>query len=99
MSLTPTHSMSAPRACAARKTLRPMRPNPLIPALKAIRTPFLRFVSCGTRNLPVHAGSGPSRWLFDVPVDDVHEQVATRGVDAGQVLGDPDRAMAPAGAA
>src|SRR5680860_969471 len=30
-SLAPTHSMSALRSCAARKTLRPMRPKPLIP--------------------------------------------------------------------
>src|SRR5687768_9912637 len=32
MSLTPTQSMSAPRSLAARNRLRPMRPNPLIPA-------------------------------------------------------------------
>src|SRR3954449_11291034 len=31
MSLTATHSMSAFAACPARKTLRPMRPKPLIP--------------------------------------------------------------------
>jgi hypothetical protein len=34
--------MSAPRAWAARKTLRPMRPKPLIPAFRAMRQlPFL----------------------------------------------------------
>src|SRR3954469_20587202 len=37
MSLTPTQSMSAPAACAARNTLRPMRPKPLIPAFSAIQ--------------------------------------------------------------
>src|SRR5215204_124342 len=31
MSLTATISTSAPDSCAARKTLRPMRPKPLIP--------------------------------------------------------------------
>src|SRR3954469_16831297 len=31
MSLTATHSMSALAGCPARKTLRPMRPKPLIP--------------------------------------------------------------------
>jgi hypothetical protein len=38
--------MSAPRACAARKTLRPMRPKPLMPAFKAMSSvPFLRFLA------------------------------------------------------
>ncbi len=32
-SLTATKSMSAPRCFAARKKLRPIRPNPLIPTL------------------------------------------------------------------
>ncbi len=31
MSLTATHSMSAPRSYAARNTFRPIRPKPLIP--------------------------------------------------------------------
>src|SRR6478672_190807 len=37
MSLIPTHSMSAPRSYAARKTLRPIRPKPLIPTRTDIR--------------------------------------------------------------
>src|SRR3954465_6257585 len=40
MSLTPTQSMSAPAAWAARKRLRPIRPNPLIPADTAIGSSF-----------------------------------------------------------
>src|SRR3954466_10933888 len=40
MSLTPTQSMSAPAAWAARKRFRPMRPNPLIPACTAIGSSF-----------------------------------------------------------
>src|SRR3954453_20809140 len=40
MSLTPTQSMSAPAACAARKRFLPIRPNPLIPACTAIGSSF-----------------------------------------------------------
>ncbi len=36
-SFTATNSRSAPDACAARKTLRPMRPKPLIPTFTAMR--------------------------------------------------------------
>src|SRR4051794_1902129 len=41
MSLTPTQSMSAPAACAARKRFLPIRPNPLIPADTAMKSSFL----------------------------------------------------------
>jgi len=51
VSLTPTHSMSAPASYAARKTFRPMRPKPLIPTRTAI--PNLRFVS---KKTPTCAG-------------------------------------------
>src|SRR3954452_11915974 len=37
MSLTPTQSISAPCAWAARNTLRPMRPKPLMPAFNAMQ--------------------------------------------------------------
>ena len=37
-SLTATNSRSAPAACAARKTLRPIRPKPLMPTFTAMKS-------------------------------------------------------------
>src|SRR4051794_41166807 len=54
MSLTPTQSMSAPAACAARNTLRPMRPKPLIPAFSAIQV--LSLGNCVARRPGQRAG-------------------------------------------
>ena len=64
MSLTPTQSMSSPRACAARKTLRPMRPKPLIPAFKAIRDSFVVRSALTRLNLSQgrRGGFWTSRW-------------------------------------
>src|SRR5690242_7357244 len=41
MSLTATHSISVCLAWAARKTLRPMRPKPLIPTRTGMGRPYL----------------------------------------------------------
>src|SRR5690348_9083384 len=41
MSLTATHSISVCLAWAARKTLRPMRPKPLIPTRTGMVRPYL----------------------------------------------------------
>src|SRR6185312_2291754 len=43
MSFTATHSMSASAASPARKTLRPMRPNPLIPTRTGMVSFLLRW--------------------------------------------------------
>src|SRR5215471_2178189 len=51
MSLIPTHSMSAPRSYAARKTLRPIRPKPLIPTRTDIRL-ILPLRSLGQKRTP-----------------------------------------------
>ena len=93
MSLTPTQSMSSPRAWAARNTLRPMRPKPLMPAFKAIRV--LPFVEVGGAAESI---SGPPRRLVDVAVHDVDQLVAALLVYPGEVLRDHDGAMAPTGA-
>src|SRR5215213_7861435 len=96
-SLTPTQSMSAPRAWAARNTLRPMRPKPLMPAFKAMSGRPLpwRSVLGPESNGP----SGAMRWLGHVAVDYLHEEIAPRLVFPCQVLGYHDRPVPPAGAA
>src|SRR4051794_29949292 len=53
MSLTPTQSMSAPAACAARKRFLPIRPNPLIPAFTAIGSSFRVSPSSGTERTEI----------------------------------------------
>src|SRR5215210_430662 len=97
MSLTPTQSMSAPRAWAARNTLRPMRPKPLMPAFKAMSgRPFLR-VLCGD---PESIGPlGPVWGLVHVPVNHFDQEIAPRLIFPHQVLRNHHRAMPPAGAA
>src|SRR5258708_7061382 len=59
MSLTPTQSMSAPAAWAARKRFLPIRPNPLIPADTAIGSSF-RVVPFSNASLSGWKISGPS---------------------------------------
>src|SRR4051794_9661707 len=100
MSLTPTHSMSSPRACAARNTLRPMRPKPLMPALRAIRDSLSVAIWVSRVRLPEpRAPLGASRRLVAVAMDDVAQHVGAGGVVAREVLGHDHRAVAPAGAA
>src|SRR4051812_32025454 len=89
--------MSAPRSWAARKTLRPMRPKPLIPT----RTDMTRTLSVsGVRALRLAARgrSGARGRAVDVAVLDLDE-VAVVGAEVGrQILGDHHGAMPPAGA-
>src|SRR5215218_7716894 len=93
-SFTPTQSISAPRAWAARNTLRPMRPKPLMPAFKAMcRRPPDRSVAESIDP------SGPVGRLVDVAVDHLDQEVASRFVCPRQMLGYHDRAMPAAGAA
>src|SRR5215207_6327100 len=51
-SLAPTTSMSAPWASAARKKLRPMRPNPLIPTRTVTTVSFASRVLVRDRPYP-----------------------------------------------
>src|SRR5829696_3127351 len=70
MSLTATISTSAPDSCAARKTLRPMRPKPLIPTRTgmAIRNPFLaRDGRGGPPRLSIAALRSPSARAHPCP--------------------------------
>src|SRR5215211_6923921 len=99
MSFTPTHSMSAPRACAARNTLRPMRPKPLMPALRAIRASLSVAVDGAAESTGATPGLGPPRGLLDIAVDHVDEQVRAAREVTGQVLAHHDRAVAAARAA
>src|SRR5215212_4277507 len=70
-----------------------MRPKPLIPAFKAIRTPFRR------RACPAESISGSPGRLLYVAVDHVDEEVTARGVYPRQMLGNHHRAVPAAGAA
>src|SRR4051812_10934049 len=99
MSFTPTQSMSAPRAWAARKTLRPMRPKPLIPALKAIRPSFRSSATGAPESIVAGSRSWPQGGLLNVPMDHVDQVRLALAVDAGKVLGHHHRAVAAAGAA
>src|SRR3954451_3471729 len=55
-SLTATHSTSAFAACAARNTLRPMRPKPLIPTRVGMARPYLRSTADHLDPVPVRVG-------------------------------------------
>lgn len=55
-SLTATNSMSAPDALAARKTLRPMRPKPLMPTRTVMKPSFWSSRGCDAGN-----DAGPPR--------------------------------------
>src|SRR5919107_2504920 len=92
-SFTPTQSMSAPWAWAARNTLRPMRPKPLMPAFKAIPVvPSFAFASGPESIWP----SGAVWRLVHVPVDHLHHVPALRLVFPREVLGYHDGAVPPA---
>src|SRR5215813_14092095 len=110
MSLTATISTSASDSWAARNTLRPMRPKPLMPTRTAMRRPFrgrgaaaVRLPKTPRRSRRVHAcgprtrGSGPARDPVDVAVRDLDEVLVAIAEHGGEVLGDGDRAVAPAG--
>src|SRR5829696_3927523 len=109
MSLTPTQSMSAPLAWAARKTFLPMRPKPLMPTLTAIyvlsssggASPGAVAVppSGARESISGVPASGAAGWLVHVPVDHVNQVVPAVLVDPREVLCDHHRAVAAAGAA
>src|SRR5215210_6225691 len=92
-SLTPTHSMSALRSCAARNTLRPMRPKPLIPTRtdmpEAPRSPYE-----SARRLA--GGLRPRRGAIDVAVLDLDEVAIVGSEVRCEVLRDDDRSVAAA---
>src|SRR5215217_6525969 len=97
MSLTATISTSAPDSCAARKTLRPMRPKPLIPTRTGM----------AMKPFPWQRRTGRSREGYlgacgravHVAVLNLHQQARVVAEVRAQILGDHDRPVAPAGAA
>src|SRR5256714_12189 len=103
MSLTATQSTSAPRACAARSTFRPMRPKPLMPTFTANPRPFLgsppslRTLSAGFW-APGERLRAP-RGLVDVAVDDVDHVVPALCELLRQTVGDHHGTVPSAGAA
>src|SRR5918992_3593243 len=109
MSWTATISMSASDSCAARKTLRPIRPNPLIPTRTGISSPFwISYAAYSPSQARVSALDrkragrlpGPAqRQPVDVPVLDLDEVLVAVAERRGQVLGDGHRAVAAARAA
>src|SRR5215217_3791461 len=97
MSLTATISMSALDSCAARNTLRPIRPKPLIPTRTDMRWTFLPG-SKRPRNPTPDRVRLADRQPVHVAVLNLHEVVGHVPEVGGEVLGDRDRAMAAAGA-
>src|SRR5215210_2008998 len=95
MSLTATISMSALDSWAARNTLRPIRPKPLIPT----RTDMSRSLPCSLTERRGTLPRSASGHAVHVAVLDLDEEVRAIAELRGQVLGDRDRAVAPAGAA
>src|SRR3954453_1217762 len=94
MSLTPTISMSASDSCAARNTLRPMRPKPLIPT----RTDMKRSLSTGAERGSDRLLAAARRHAVDVAVLDLDEVLVAAAELGREVLGDGDRAVAATGA-
>src|SRR3954464_3994731 len=72
MSLTATISTSAPDSCAARKTLRPIRPKPLMPTRTAM-SPIPFPVAKRRVRLPNAGHSALDRQSIDVAVRDLDE--------------------------
>src|SRR3954468_13864592 len=111
MSLTATISTSASDSCAARKTLRPIRPKPLMPTRTAMTEPFpeVERRASGYRTHPgrrgrrtggrTHRDSALQRQPVHVPVRDLDEQPGAFAEEGGQGLGDGRRAVPAAGAA
>src|SRR3712207_862074 len=97
--------MSAPCAWAARKTLRPMRPKPLIPTRTGIVSTLsgATFARSSGRGAPGGGGRGyrslPRRRPLDVAVLDVDDVALVAPVAAREVLGDGDGAVPAARAA
>src|SRR4051794_7305573 len=113
MSLTATISTSASDSWAARKTLRPMRPKPLMPTRTAMEGPFpeverrrrvrlpktARQLLAATPAPDPNAPSRPAGQPVDVAMRALDEVLVAIAERGGGVLGDRDGAVAPAGAA
>src|SRR5215212_6948993 len=95
MSLTATISMSALDSCAARNTLRPIRPKPLIPTRTDMSWTFLPG-SKRPGNPTLGALRLADREAVHVAMLNLHEVVRHVAEAAGEVLGDRDRAVAAA---
>src|SRR5690242_16806180 len=95
MSLTATISTSASDSCAARKTLRPMRPKPLMPT----RTGMVCGSSLGRASERRRLPRAPGRHPVDIPVGDLDEVRILVAEMCGQVLRDDHGAVPAAGAA
>src|SRR4051812_19498039 len=95
MSLTATISMSASDSCAARNTLRPMRPKPLIPT----RTDMKRSLSTEAERGSDRLLAAAHRHPVDVAVLDLDEVLVAAAELGRGVLGDGAGGGAPAGAA
>src|SRR5215213_9956997 len=95
MSLTATISMSALDSCAARNTLRPIRPKPLIPTRTDMGWTFLP--SAKRRGKP-YSPRAPlaDRQPVHVAVLNLHDVVGHVAEARGEVLGDRDGAVAAA---
>src|SRR5215207_11414917 len=98
MSLTATISMSALDSCAARNTLRPIRPKPLIPTRTDMDWTFLPS-SKKRENPTLEALPLADRQPVHVAVLNLHEVVRYVAEVRGEVLGDRDRPVAPTRAA
>src|SRR5690348_11521617 len=94
MSLTATISTSASDSCAARKTLRPMRPKPLMPT----RTGMVWGSSLGRASERRRLPRAPRRHPVDIPVGDFDEVRVVVAEMCGQVLRDDHGAVSAAGA-
>src|SRR5919202_2186602 len=96
MSLTATISTSASDSCAARNTLRPMRPKPLMPTRTGMSSgPFL--VSSGPRRRRLAGAT--RRHPVNVAVRDLDEVLVAIAEVRREPLGDHHRAVAAARAA
>src|SRR5580765_1602875 len=93
-SLAATKSMSAPRSFAARKKLRPILPNPLMPTLIVMGSSLAREEPMLAIRL--ESGSGPSASIHVSVHDDDGEAVVPE--IPAQGLGHHDRAMMAPGA-
>src|SRR5690242_8597364 len=95
MSLTATISTSASDSWAARKTLRPMRPKPLMPTRTGMVCGSSLDRASERRRLP----RAPGRHPVDIPVGDLDEVRIVVAEMCGQVLRNDHGAVPAAGAA
>src|SRR5690606_34625937 len=86
-SLAATKSMSAPRCLAARRKLRPMRPNPLMPTrMVMVWLPVRRWGTCAVRPNLTGPSGGSEPW------SGTRSQAAEDRAEPVDVVGQPARA-------